>query len=752
MRPELAWGLAVLLAVTAIRADVSGDRALLPVRVNEVPRGEVLAIIGTEDVWIPAPFAERLGLPAGEAVRQDVEGEPHISLRSLAPEVKYVFDPVELVLGITIDPRLLGRHEVALRRGTIAPDRGGDPSVFLNYALTGRDFNTANAFAEFGASRGHRFVYSGLSANKGRVTRGLTSFNMDMPEILRRYTAGDRIVGSEILGASATIGGVTVSREFTLQPYLVRSPSLDLTGTAATPSTVEVYVNGQLTNRVSVGPGLFTLRDLPATGGLGTTRLVVRDVFGRESVQEGSFYYSTVALRKGLSEYTFSAGALRNDLTRSFDYDKPAAYAQYRRGITDTLTLGGRAEASEDVVSGGPRVTFATGLGDIDLAAAGSSADGHSGTAGSLAYRLTSPRYSFGVSGVRRSDSYATLSLTPAMDRAVTDVNAFAAANIGTFSVGILGTRSEQRDGSQFQRLALQGNTPFGRWGNFFVSVGRIEQDGQTNPEFLMGLTVGLGHMTTADVQAQRIAGKDGVRAEVRRPLGTANGFGYAVQTDTVSDTQFTSVQYQTSFGRYEVFADPNKPREATASVAGGLVVVGGAFLPSRPIQDSFALARVGVPGVRVFASNQQIGRTNSRGDLLIPNLLAHYANDLRIEDKDVPLDYEVSGTNVTVVPPTRGGIVAQFPVRPLRSYTGRVRLMIVGEPFTPALGLLELKVGDATETLPLGHEGEFYAENLTPARYPAQLRIGRVTCTFTLTIPASDQVVTDLGVISCVP
>jgi outer membrane usher protein len=752
MRAALVCGLAVLLAPAAVRAQAVAQRALLPVKVNEAARAEVLAILDGEDVFVPSSFAAEIGLPLQKATTREIDGESHVSLRSLAPDVTFAIDATDLLLSITADARLLRPQELALRRGVTIADRGGDPSLFLNYALTGRDLNSASAFAEVGASRAHRFLYSGLSSFRGRVTRGLTSANIDVPSKLRRYTAGDRVIGTDILGATTTIGGVTVSSEFALQPYLIRSPAVDVTGTATTPSTVEVYVNGQLTNRVAVGPGPFTLRDLPATGGLGSTRLVVRDVFGREVVQEGSFYYSTLALRRGLSEYTFSTGALRNDLTRSFDYDELAAYAHYRRGITDNVTVGGRTEVSEKVVSGGPRLTLATRFGDFDVSAAASSGDGASGSAGSVAYRLTAPRYSFGFSGVKRSDQYSTLSLLPQMDRVITDWSGFVAAHVAWFNVGLLANHGETRDGPSFQRISLQGSAPLGRWGNLFASIGQVKQDGETQPEVLVGLTVGLGRLTTADLQLQRVAGESGVRAEVRRVLGTSNGFGYAVQADTVTDSQFTSLQYQTSFGRYEVFTDPANPRNATASIAGGLVYVGGAMLATRPVHNSFALARVGVPNVRVFSSNQPIGRTNRRGELLITNLLPHYANELRIQDQDVPIDYDVAETTLTVVPPTRGGVVAAFRVRPLRSFTGRLQLMIVGEPFTPSLGLVEIETGSSVETLPLGHEGEFYSEQLSPGSYPAQLRIGRITCRFTLSIAPSEQPVTDLGVLSCVP
>jgi outer membrane usher protein FimD/PapC len=41
--------------------------------------------------------------------------------------------------------------------------------------------------------------------------------------------------------------------------------------------------------------------------------------------------------------------------------------------------------------------------------------------------------------------------------------------------------------------------------------------------------------------------------------------------------------------------------------------------------------------------SNQEVGRTNKEGNLLVPNLLSYYGNILNISDQDVPLDNSVA-------------------------------------------------------------------------------------------------------------
>ena len=265
-------------------------------------------------------------------------------------------------------------------------------------------------------------------------------------------------------------------------------------------------------------------------------------------------------------------------------------------------------------------------------------------------------------------------------------------------------------------------------------------------------MTIALSHGTTADVLVQRSEGQDGVRAEIRKPLTLANGYGYTLQNDTISDARLVALQYQTSFGRYEIDADPRNSDLTSYSIAGGLVSIGRRIIASRAVQDSYALARVGVPGVRIFAGNQEVGRTTAGGDLLIPNLLPHYLNVLRIDDKDIPIDYEVAATEVTVVPPSRGGVIGRFRVRRLHSYTGTMRFMIIGQPFVPSLGQIEVRNGDQPLTLSLGRDGEFYVEDLTPGSYPARLLIGKVQCDFRLEIPKAEASTTDLGVISCAP
>ncbi|KYB45530.1 hypothetical protein AB664_06960 [Brucella anthropi] len=76
-------------------------------------------------------------------------------------------------------------------------------------------------------------------------------------------------------------------------------PLPELSGSAAVPSTVDVYVdNAQRASR-SVPSGPFSITNLPIVTGSGMARLVVRDALGRETVPKPSSMHPLTFWRRG---------------------------------------------------------------------------------------------------------------------------------------------------------------------------------------------------------------------------------------------------------------------------------------------------------------------------------------------------------------------------------------------------------------------------------------------------------------------
>ena len=99
--------------------------------------------------------------------------------------------------------------------------------------------------------------------------------------------------------------------------------------------------------------------------------------------------------------------------------------------------------------------------------------------------------------------------------------------------------------------------------------------------------------------------------------------------------------------------------------MAGSVAFIDRGVYFSRPIQDSFALVKVGsLKNVDVSYSNLSEGRTNAKGELLVPDLIAYDENQLSIKDTDVAVNYNLTDVRKLVTPWFRGGTVAGLMLR----------------------------------------------------------------------------------------
>lgn len=741
---------------------------VLPVTLNAQPRGEVFARVSGDDILLRVSDLSAMGLsgPQWETLvqrqklegAQSVDGEMLISLSRAAPHLTFHFDEANLEVAVIADPRLLKQTEMNLR-GTRPEDidYSKDSSLFLNYAASTRNLGSISAFVEAGASfRGNLLLNTLSRSPSGEVVRGITNLTIDDRPNLRRWIAGDATVVTDALGGSALLGGVTVSKFYGLDPYFVRFPSLAVTGATLTPAEVDIYLNGQLVSQTRIPPGPFELSNLPATAGAGDLRVVIRDVYGREQVIANPYYYSTAVLAEGLSEYSYSVGALREGFgSRSFDYGDPVLLAYHRKGVTQTVTLGGRVEAGRDLLSVGSIVGLRTRAGDVDFGLAASETDGRTGYAAQAGYQYLARRYSFGARARLFSDHYATTSLPATNDRPLVDASVFGAIPIPRGSVAVQYSSTDNRDGADLSRATVSMNLTVTKSVSFFLSAAGIDDGSRRFGEYFAGLSFYLGGNTTANAGIRQVDDGQELSIDIQRPLPVGTGYGYRLSARSGEDDERdgTSVfQYQTSFGRYEASVEPfADDRDISLSAAGGLIYQRGTFLVSRPVQESFALVRVpGVPNVRVYASNQQVGRTDRNGNLLVANLLPYYGNPLRINDQDIPLTYDVQDVEKVVAPPSRGGAYVEFPVSPIRTITGSVIVRGKAAELLPSYGQIILSREGSDHESPLGRAGEFYFENVASGRYRATIQFEQGDCTFELTVPSGTEPAIDFGRLAC--
>jgi outer membrane usher protein len=767
--------LLVLLALSRVAGaqPVELERAILQLHVNQVDRGEAVVLLRGPDVLVRVADLERIGLRGFAGRRETAAGETYVSLASLAPAVTFELDERALALRLTAAPSLLPAtvQDFLQSRpaGLIYTD---DTSAFLNSAVTGIDFERYTWTGEGGLSIRNALLYGTAFRDElGVFSRGLTSFTVDDRPRLVRYLLGDRFDSTGPLGGGLLIGGLSVSREFALDPYFVRFPTVGLSGAVLTRSTAEVYVNGQLLRRETLPPGPFELRNLPAPVGSGTAEVILRDAFGRQQVISQPFYFTSTLLRAGIHEWSYDAGFKRDSaVTGLGDYGAWAALARHRVGITDDLSAGGRLELAADLVSGGPLITARLPIGEMELALAGSRADTDAGWAASLAYNYASRLFSVGWALRALSDHYVTTALKAPEDRPRLEATALVGFPITARStITLQYTHTDFRDARPQERVSGAASVRPTNRASLFVTASHATRPG-LKPETTVftGLTYYLGDRTTATASHEVGRHHQTSALEVQRSLPLGEGLGYrarAVRAEqdlpqvdgrsggsTVDYQGLAQVQYQSRYGFYEGAYERTGDRNtSTLTAAVGLVAIGGGLHLSRPVQDGFALIDVpGVPGVRGSLNNQEIGRTDSRGQLLVPNLLPYYGNRLGIAPEDVPIDYSIAVTERTVGPPVKGGSVVTFPARRVQAFIGSLVVETEGRTLTPAYGQLTVSVGGETFESPIGRDGEFYLENLPRGRHAAMIEHKDTRCHFTLEAPASPASLVDVGVVRC--
>jgi len=702
-----------------------------------------------------------LGIEARAAPTVRIDDAPWVALRSVEPsEIAFDESRVRLVLTFPA-PRLMEHvYDLAPRR----PEKAVEPrerAAFLNYRLSASEDHGGEplkmALANELAVRGGDLLFRNEAAfvKSGDATSAIrfeTQLVYDRREAQQRFVFGDHTAASGDLGSVLPVGGVGLFKLYSMTPYLVRQPMAGFSGAATTPSQVEVRLGGTPVFREQVAPGPFEVRNLQNFAGARDVEVVVRDALGREQVVGFPYYFADQALRSGLHEYSYSLGALRQDLGESNGAYGPGVFSAFHRyGLNDRWTVGLRGEVTPGIASLGPTALYRHDrLGALSAGAALSTHDGRSGTAVSLGHIYQAQRLGLHAMYRRYSDGYATAQdlLAPSTVRSELGVGAsYASPRWGTVFVDHVETEQRVASGlpdSAMDRLGYSYS--FGSRASFFASVSRSHEFTHDSQVFV-GLLVTLDRATTLNLSAQREQGREHLGAQISRAVPAGEGLGYRFGYDgatsgdasqVASFVQYNARAASVTLDSSAVRTDAVSDRRVEAAVAGALTYAGGRFALSRQIDDSFVTVQLAAPleGVRVYSNNQEVGRTDRDGHLVVPRVGSFYETQVSIDERDVPLEYSLGEVRRLVAPPYRSGSLLVFDVRRLRAIEGRL-------PAANAIVTLE-RDGVALE-FGTGRDGRYYLEDVAPGRYRAHLRAEARDCRFLLDVPQTTEPITEL-------
>ena len=730
---------------------------MLELIVNQVSVGESIVVLRDKDVIVPITALTQAGLNGFSGRREPVGEQEFVSLASLAPDLTFAVDELDLRLNITASPALLGRTIRDLWRGT-PPNLvyRRDTSSYVNYSANWHTGNHADLFTESAVGYRGASIYNTFSATERSALRGLTSITIDRRRRLQRWTVGDSLAYSGPLGGDAWIGGVSVTKEFSIDPYYVRYPTLSLSTPIAIPSVMEVQVNGQVVSQERVAPGRLDVRNLPLTLGRNDARIIVRDAFGQTRELSSTYYLTTTALAAGVQDYQYNVGFRRLGVgEKNWDYRTPVLFARHRVGVTDSLTAGGRVELHPGrLFSGGPSVNVRLPFGELEAGTSVSRRNDEWGSAARTAFNYSSRPISAGGSMMVASRRYATLTPNPVNEDPATQANLYASTSALTgVSLTLQHSMTRMHQGLTRERSGLLASIHVSRNVELTGSVTRTHDERGRGREVYAGFTVLFGR-ASATVSSTRDGRGTRTAFDAQQPLPVGAGYGYQMHVEEGPTDTITGVaRYQTQHGRYELRQEAIGNQTATTlSAMGSIVGIGGGLYATRPVQQSFALIRVpGVEGVRAFSSHQEIGKTGRGGDVLVPDLQAYYGNILNIADGDIPIQYAVEDAGMTLAPPYRGGAVARFDVQKIQRVLGRIKVSDGRAEKYQQYGELTITAANGRSYgSPVGSDGTFYFENLPHGTHDAVMQYREVRCTFRLIVPESKDPTVDLGTVRC--
>jgi outer membrane usher protein len=549
-------------------------------------------------------------------------------------------------------------------------------------------------------------------------------------------------------------GGVQYATDFGTQPGLVLTPGQFVAGQATVPSTVDVFVNNALVTQQAVKPGPFDITNIPPITGPGNVTLVIRDELGREQVITRPFYASPVLLRAGLTDFSYDLGLVRENFgIASNDYGPWVASGTYRRGISDRWTGEVRAEAQARVANAGiASDVLIDDLGVFSASAAGGHNPLGSGGRVSLAFDRQALGLSFNVQGALASPHFRLVGDTES--QAVVARQLLASAG---YTFGPYGTLSAAYVARSYRDLpsttigSLGYSFDLGRWGYVGVSVSRVRAEDRST-QFNTTWTLPLGTSTTAALSIDRVrstapgADQDERALSIQRDLPLGEGFGYRLRASDQGPRK-AEIDYQNRYGTYsaEVAQAQGKTGERI-SASGGVGLIGSNVFLSRTINDSFGLVRLpGYPDVRVYSENQEIGRTNAAGELVVPRLLPYQKNTVRIEQADLPFDAEFDVLARDAVPYTRSGVVVEFGVRP--AHGALVKIMQDDGAAVPAGARVRVEGQEGDFPVALG--GDAYLTGLAARNHAVAAWLDH-ECTFEFDYPETRDPQPRLGPFVC--
>ncbi len=203
--------------------------------------------------------------------------------------------------------------------------------------------------------------------------RNSTRALYDFQKHSTRLSVGDSTTPSTDYLSGISLLGVSYGKDFSLRPYDTTVPRGKAEFDLRESSTVRVFVNGTLINILKLEAGTHKLEDLPLIQGLNEIKLVIESDLGRVDEIVIPAAFSQDLLKVGLNDFYYGVGKKSDiiDNERRYEEDEYVYTAYFRKGLSDTFTLGAFFQADREAQLLGSDQVLSTKYGQIKTQLAG---------------------------------------------------------------------------------------------------------------------------------------------------------------------------------------------------------------------------------------------------------------------------------------------------------------------------------------------------------------------------------------------
>ncbi|QPT40503.1 F1 capsule-anchoring protein precursor [Oligella ureolytica] len=567
---------------------------------------------------------------------------------------------------------------------------------------------------------------------------------------------GDTLTASLPWSRSTRIGGIQLSRNFALQPYLSTAPLPSFLGEAAVPSTAELYINGIKQYEQNVPSGPFEIQTMPYINGAGNATMVLTDTQGRQQSMSLPFYSTTMLLRQGLADWSIEAGYVRKDYgIRSDRYAKEEVFSgTLRYGLTNSITTELHAEGSRELLNYGVGANIRLGqLGVFTGSIANSRLDDkafakESGRQHSLGYQWQGKYFHVNASLTKANRKYKDIASLYGSEHPEINQTISTGINLGEWgSLGVSYIKLGYFEQEENRYVNAYWSKSIGR--STYVSINYNKSlSGNGSSSVYAGISFSLGDNYRVSSAVNHSDGQQRYTVDVNKTRRDNMGWSWNLHGSHAEDVSalHANADYRGRYGDYGVGARvDNNQQAAYLSTRGSVVAMSGGVFPGRQITDGFAVVSTnGIADVPVKLQNNRYGTTNRRGLLLVAPLNAYQHNKIDIDTMTLPANMSIDKVSTDISTQAKSGTRVLFKIEPIRAAT-----VLLQDAQGEALKLGTQVVLNGKHSTMVGYDGIAYLDKLEDSN---RLEVSgeQISCTIEFDFKLEEATIPQLGPFVC--